>query len=292
MHRPQLHSRTYVGALSLAGLAGTVLAVNGCSGEPPDETETEAAASDGTTTPISQLPFIDATTNPQLLGELLAKPTELGETTALHVRLPPPQNKELANSLVRIIGPVDSPQMLFRSDTLAKLGLIAKSPGKDFFTAFATLSPDQLEILKKNQDQIASGVFGKPTNESVRVRRPLRGRAHDQPVRSIRRGSCLAAASARSTPARSGRCRRCRPGDNRCSSPPRRSSRIPPGRGIRAPARAPRAGSGRSLTSCARWRMARGRPPRPSSPTGSRSGSITTPSTAISSPRARGCSPR
>jgi hypothetical protein len=56
---------------------------------------------------------------------------------------------------------------MFRSDTLAKLGVIAKSPGKDFFTAFATLSPDELDRLKRNQDQIASGAFGETTSESV-----------------------------------------------------------------------------------------------------------------------------
>jgi hypothetical protein len=168
MNRPQIHSRTCVGTLSLAGLAGAALAFAGCSdGASTNETESQAETTDPSSTPISELPFVDASVNQQLLGELLAKPTALGETTALHVRLPPPLDPKLSESLVRIVGPVDSPQVLFRSDTLEQLGLISKSPGKDFFTAFTTLAPSQLDILKRNQDQIASGAFGQPTNESV-----------------------------------------------------------------------------------------------------------------------------
>jgi len=117
------------------------------------------------------------------VAERLATPTTLGETTALHVRLPPPLGNlagdpepqpldpepqpNLSASLVRIVGPIDSPQVLFRSDALAQLGVIAKSPGPDFFTAFATLSLQELDKLKQNQDQIASGKFGPTTTESV-----------------------------------------------------------------------------------------------------------------------------
>jgi hypothetical protein len=170
VHMKRQH-KIRLGATGLAAtaLAGALLVVNGCSTESPDETETQAAATDGdgTTTPISKLPFIEATTNVQLLGQLLDKPTELGETTALHVRLPAPHNKELADSLVRVVGETTNPHVLFRSDALAELGVIPKSPGKEFFTAFATLAPEQLDILRKNQDEINSGAFGKPTNESV-----------------------------------------------------------------------------------------------------------------------------
>jgi hypothetical protein len=145
--------------------------MTGCSEQPADSGETSQAATiagaDGATTPISELPFVDSTRNPRLLGELLARPTELGETTALHVRLPPPRNRQLAESLVRIIGPADRPEILFRSDALARLGVIRQSPGSGFFTAFSTLSPDQLDLLQKNQDEIQSGKFGHTTNESV-----------------------------------------------------------------------------------------------------------------------------
>ncbi len=167
MKRPQnIHLATT--GLVAASLAGAVLAITGCADQPPDhEDEVQSAATDGSTTPISRLPFIDASANTQLLGELLDKQTPLGETTALQVLLPPPHNQELAGSLVRVVGETASPHALFRSDALAQLGLIPKSPGKDFFTAFVTLPPEELDQLRKNQDEIGSGVFGKPTNESV-----------------------------------------------------------------------------------------------------------------------------
>ena len=164
--------KIHLGASGLAALtlAGAVLAINGCSADSPDDDHTEAAATaaaDSGSSPISQLPFIEAEATTQLLGELLAKPTAVGETTALHVKLPPPQNKELTNSLVRIIGPANNPQLLFRSDALVRLGVIEKSPGKEFFTTFATLAPEQLEILQRNQEEIRSGRLGRPTDESV-----------------------------------------------------------------------------------------------------------------------------
>jgi hypothetical protein len=147
---------------------GAMLAIHGCSAEDPDEDQVQSAATEnGSTTPIGQLPFIEGNAAAQVLGELMPRPTALGETTALHVRLPPPQRRELQGTLVRIVGPVGSPQILFNSDALARLGVIARSPGKDFFTAFATLPPEQLEQLQRNQEEIASGRFGEVTNESV-----------------------------------------------------------------------------------------------------------------------------
>ena len=155
---------TWLGTLALTG---SMLAFGGCTAETGTERVQSAVTGDGSSTPLSQLPFIDATTNAQLLGELLAKPTTLGETTALQVRLPPPHNRELASTLVRVIGETDSPQAVFRSDALARLGIIGKSPGPDFFTAFVTLSASELDRLKRDSSQIASGAFGKPTRESV-----------------------------------------------------------------------------------------------------------------------------
>ncbi|HEX7838058.1 MAG TPA: hypothetical protein VF469_11375 [Kofleriaceae bacterium] len=122
---------------------------------------------DGSSVPISALPFIDATANAQLLGELLARPTALNETTALQVRLPPPATPSLAGSLVRVIGDPSNPHVLFRSDALVQMGLLGKSPGPDFFTAFATLPSSELDTLQRNSQQIASGAFGQTTTESV-----------------------------------------------------------------------------------------------------------------------------
>ena len=163
------HNQLEASWLRTLALAGAMLALDGCSEDPPSGSEAQAQAQvqSGETTPISQLPFVDAASNPTLLGELLAKPTALNETTALHMRLPPPNNPQLADSLVRIIGPVDSPQILFRSDALAQLGVISQSPGKEFFTAFSSLSQNELATLQQNAGQIAQGAFGQTTRESV-----------------------------------------------------------------------------------------------------------------------------
>jgi hypothetical protein len=166
--------------LGAAVLSGAVLALHGCSGEatseqgqpavtcvPTDGAACTGSGSDGVSTPISALPFVDAASNAQLLGELLDKPTALGETTALQVRLPPATNQSVAGSLVRVIGDVNNPHVVFSSDALVRLGLLGKSPGPDFFTAFATLTSDELSKVQANQRQIASGVFGQTTTESV-----------------------------------------------------------------------------------------------------------------------------
>lgn len=165
-----IRQRFHLGPACLGALAltGAALALHGCSGDSTDEQAQPATTTtDGSSTSIEQLPFIDATSDPELLGELLDKPTALGETTALQVRMPPPHNQDLAGSLVRVIGDVSNPHVLFRSDALAQVGLLGKSPGPDFFTAFVTLSSSELDTLKRNADQIASGVFGQTTSESV-----------------------------------------------------------------------------------------------------------------------------
>jgi hypothetical protein len=150
-------------------LAGAALALHGCASDPPtSSTEDHATApvtADEATTPISELPLV--TSSQQLLGELLPRATALGETTALHVRLPPPRNPQLRGSLVRIVGQPESPQLLFRSDALKQLGVIGSSPGAEFFTAFSTLTSDELSKLKQNDDQISSGAFGATTTETV-----------------------------------------------------------------------------------------------------------------------------
>ena len=159
----------YLGVSCLAAsLAGGLLASNGCSGDDPPQSEatSQAATAVCDSTAITRLPFL-AGYYRRILGQLLPRPSVLGETTAIHVQLPPPLNKELTNSLVRIVGPTDSPQVLFNSDALARLGVLDQSPGKEFFTAFATLPPEQIATLQRNEEQISSGAFGETTIESV-----------------------------------------------------------------------------------------------------------------------------
>jgi hypothetical protein len=174
-----LKQHTRIDAACLRGLvlAGAMLALHGCSSDPDTDSEEQPAVTPapeptpapgpGSSSPISQLPFVDAAANTQLAGEVLAQATALGETTALHVRLPPPRNTALTNSLVRIVGETGNPQLLFRSDALRQLGVISTSPGSDFFTAFSQLSKDELTKSRSDQDQIAAGAFGQTTTESV-----------------------------------------------------------------------------------------------------------------------------
>src|SRR5262245_54222723 len=142
-----LRKHTRVEALSVRGLvlAGTMLAFYACTSDPDTDSETQPAVGSGgdpsptptptptpgsgSSSPISQLPFVEASANTQLAGEVLASTTALGETTALHVRLPPTRNTALRDSLVRVVGETGNPQVLFRSDALAQLGVIATSPG-------------------------------------------------------------------------------------------------------------------------------------------------------------------
>src|ERR1041384_7080029 len=117
MQRPRF--RFHPAASSAVALAA--LALPACSSDPASEPPGDpaptgeqaqaATTDDGGSTPISDLPLIDAATNATLLGELLARPTTLGETTALQIKLPPPHNRELASSLVRVIGEVTAPHM-------------------------------------------------------------------------------------------------------------------------------------------------------------------------------------
>jgi hypothetical protein len=151
----------FSGSGAFAGATIVSVKINGAT------IATGNADNDGISRSISALPFIDATSNAELLGELLREPTALGETTALQVRLPQPANASLAGSLVRVVGDVNNPHVLFRSDALVQLGLLGTSPGPDFFTAFATLPPQELATLKANQDIIARGSFGPTTTESV-----------------------------------------------------------------------------------------------------------------------------
>jgi hypothetical protein len=163
--------------VAVLSLVGAALALGACSGNPPPpateappQAETKAAPDgeeDGTSDPIEKLPFLDGSNTAQVLAELLAKPTALGETTALHMRLPPPQDDRLTDTLVRVIGTPDNPQLLFRADALVQLGVIKKSPGKDYFTSFGTLSREELDTIQRNQEEIESGAFGETTRETV-----------------------------------------------------------------------------------------------------------------------------
>jgi hypothetical protein len=166
------------GLPALAGaLAAAAIALGGCSGTPPapaPEAQTAAPATaaasddpDPTTEPLDKLPLLDAASGGQVLAEPLARTTALGENAAVHMRLPPPRDPALTDSLVRVVGSSDRLQLLFRSDALAQLGVIPKSPGKEFFTSFAALGADELAAVSGSERELASGEFGDTTAESI-----------------------------------------------------------------------------------------------------------------------------
>ncbi len=77
---------------------------------------------------------------------------------ALHVRLPPPTNRALEKSLVRVVGSPENPLVLFRSDALVQLGHLRESPGKDFFTAAVFIDPAQLREDAEFEQQLARSI--------------------------------------------------------------------------------------------------------------------------------------
>lgn len=106
------------------------------------------------------LPTIDAIQASEVFVQKLPSPTKAGENVAVHVRLPPPANKELTDSLVRIVGDPGRPLVLFRSDTLVALGRLKSSPGKEFFTAFALLPDEELEKRAAVEEGLAKTKTG------------------------------------------------------------------------------------------------------------------------------------
>ncbi|GMU00337.1 hypothetical protein KH5H1_44570 [Corallococcus caeni] len=156
-------------------LLGAVLTVSGCEKEaspaqapPVRDTQDDAeAGAGGTVSSIGELPFVSGLSVAEIFAQKLETPTSLGETTAVHVKLPPPANRMLADSLVRVVGDPDRPTVLFRSDTLARLGTIPASPGPEFFTLFSQLPDSELQRRGENERRLASGEYGMPTRETV-----------------------------------------------------------------------------------------------------------------------------
>ncbi|MBN8229254.1 hypothetical protein JYK02_17225 [Corallococcus macrosporus] len=156
-------------------LLGAVLAVSGCAKEPApsqappsQEAQDEAQAGPGgTISSIGELPFVPSLSVAEVFAQKLEHPTALGETTAVHVKLPPPANRLLTDSLVRVVGDPARPTVLFRSDTLVRLGVIPESPGPEFFTLFSQLPDSELHQRRENERRMASGEFGTPTRETV-----------------------------------------------------------------------------------------------------------------------------
>ncbi|WP_163994967.1 hypothetical protein [Pyxidicoccus caerfyrddinensis] len=156
-------------------LLGAMLAVSGCSkASSSDEasggptTQSEARAEGGSTTSkLSDLPAVTGLSTTTVFAQRLAQATPLEETTAIHVKLAPPANKELESSLVRVVGDPKDPVVLFSSDALAQLGRIPKSPGPGFFTLFSSLKDSELDRRTNSEKEVAEGKFGPITKETI-----------------------------------------------------------------------------------------------------------------------------
>ncbi|WP_244237083.1 hypothetical protein [Corallococcus llansteffanensis] len=152
-----------------------MLAVSGCSRATPSgeasegsPAQAEARAEQGSTTSkLSELPAVEGLSTATVFAQKLSQETPLKETTAVHVKLAPPANKELESSLVRVVGDPQDPVVLFRSDTLAQLGRIPKSPGPEFFTLFSQVTDSELDRRKKGEEEVLAGKFGEVTRETV-----------------------------------------------------------------------------------------------------------------------------
>ncbi|MBZ4332125.1 hypothetical protein K8556_14955 [Corallococcus sp. AS-1-12] len=154
-------------------VVGAVLMVSGCAREPAQEPSREpswqdaAEESRGRSTSLGELPLVPGLSVAGTFAQKLERPTALGETTAVHVKLPPPANRQLSDSLVRVAGDPARPSVLFHSDTLARLGAIPASPGPDFFTLFARLPDSEVERRQENERRLASGELGPTSRESI-----------------------------------------------------------------------------------------------------------------------------
>ncbi|XXF78836.1 hypothetical protein P2318_03480 [Myxococcaceae bacterium GXIMD 01537] len=175
------HIRSKPWRLKALWLASTLLTVSGCAEEAaappaPDQQEGQRTqeAKEGEDElggvildQAKDLPFVDGKESATLFAQRLKAPTKNEENIALHMKLPPTFNRELKDSLVRVIGEPERPVVLFRSDVLEKAGLIEKSPGEGFFTTLANVSEEELETRVKNEEVLASGKFGEPVKETV-----------------------------------------------------------------------------------------------------------------------------
>jgi hypothetical protein len=160
--------------LSSLLLAGTLFTAAGCSQDPaeagsgPNAPATQSqSAEQGETLPLEKLPFIRPEEASKVSLQQLEKATPLKENVALHVKLPPPSNKELEGSLVRVLGEPESPVLLFRSDALKELGRITESPGPEFFTLFSHFDSSEIERRLENEQHLASGKQGRITDRNV-----------------------------------------------------------------------------------------------------------------------------
>lgn len=117
---------------------------------------------------LDELPEVPTREGTNTFIQRTKEPTGLDENLAIHTRLPAPANESLKDSLIRVMGTRESPVLLFRSDVLEEMGVIARSPGPDFFTSLSRFDAEK-EVTRRfeNEALLAKGVFGDTTEDTV-----------------------------------------------------------------------------------------------------------------------------
>ena len=127
----------------------------------------------GESVPTDSLPVIGADEMIDTVVQMLPAPTPEGENIVVHLKLPPPHEPSLGESLVRLIGEPENPMAVFRSDTLVELGRIPDSPGPDFFAVFATFDEAEIEQRLMTEDALAASVVPSDTRLVFHGRHPI-----------------------------------------------------------------------------------------------------------------------
>ena len=127
----------------------------------------------GESTSLEDLPVVDAIKSAETFMQLLPEPTANGENVVVHMKLPPPRNKELESSLIRVLGEAENPLVVFRTDALVELGLIEASPGEGFFSAFLVLNEDELAQRKEAEQHFSEAEIPSETTVVFNGRTPV-----------------------------------------------------------------------------------------------------------------------
>lgn len=172
------HDRSFLCfATRTVALCGVLQAASCVDDGPPAEEQAPVSPREdvvkGESLDLKQLPTLDALQATEVFVQLLPSPTKAGENVAVHVKLPPPSNPELAASLVRLVGDPKRPLVLVRSDSLVQLGRLKESPGKEFFTAFAQLDTKELDDRKAIEGKLAQSKTASKTRIVFSGRAPI-----------------------------------------------------------------------------------------------------------------------
>ncbi|QSQ21109.1 hypothetical protein JY651_38855 [Pyxidicoccus parkwayensis] len=158
--------------LSSLLLAGSLLLSAGCSKEPsasapPSSGESRTLTHQSRRESLDKLPETEPERVTSRFIQRLESSAGLDEDSVVLVKLPPPKNKELADSLVRVVGEPDDARLLVRSDALKELGILSDSLGEDTFGLLGQFDGAEVERRQEAEEVLASGKFGETTEKAI-----------------------------------------------------------------------------------------------------------------------------